>query len=152
MPVLLYRSTIWNFLLAMIHKIRSCNFAHLRGTYTSVYHRCVRRNCEQGTVKMTIRHSVYANFKSLYAGRNDTTWWEVCSQRRLPGAINWSFLYTLIQPVMLYCTEYKSSTTVKHNTLIFVTQCYMFRLNEPSSSGTTLQTFKRRNYTCAMYV
>jgi len=109
MPVLTYRSIIWNFLLAMIHTIRSCNLARLHGTfcaYTSVYCRCVRRNCEQGSVKMTVRHLVDANFKSLYTGTNETTWCEFYSQRRLPFATNWSFLPTLIQPVMLYRIEY----------------------------------------------
>jgi len=44
----------------------------------------------------------------------------------------------------------KRSITFKHNTLIFVIQCFMFRPNE-KSSGNTLQNFKELKYTCSMH-
>jgi hypothetical protein len=58
----------------------SCKTYAARSVYTSVYRRCVGRNCKQGSVKMIIRHSAYANFKSLYV-TNDTAWCEIYSKR-----------------------------------------------------------------------
>jgi hypothetical protein len=56
--------------------------------------------------------------------------------------------FILMFPVLLYDTEYIWSTTVKHNNLIFLIQCYRFGFNE--SSGITTQNFKKRKYTCSV--
>ena len=73
---------------------------------------------------LALGFAVWKLFSLLYSFKGKSLW--------MPRT-NFFRSFLLINPVVLYYTEYKWSITVKQVTLIFLIHCYGLRLKEPSS-------------------